>query len=83
MRVTIDREECISCATCYAVCSEFFEPDPQDDRSQVVAKYRVEGNLAAGDAPDSLHDCVREAADACPVSVIHLESAECEHSYGP
>ena len=83
MQVTIDREECISCGSCSAICPEFFEPDAQDERSQVVTKYRAGENLGAGDAPDSLHDCVTQAADACPVSVIHLEHDKCEHSYGP
>lgn len=83
MHVTIDREECISCGSCSAICPEFFESDPQDERSQVVAKYRAGDSLDAGDAPDSLHACVSEAADACPVSVIHLEAPECVHSYGP
>jgi ferredoxin len=82
MRVTIDREECIQCGSCSNICPLFFEPD-QDERSQVVAQYRTDSNLGAGDAPDKLSDCVTEAADACPVSVIHLEAPKGVHSYGP
>lgn len=83
MRVTIDREGCIQCHSCSTICPEFFEPDPQDDRSRVLAQYRADGDLGAGNAPDTLYDCVTPAADACPVSVIHLEKTKGEYSYGP
>ncbi len=82
MHVTIDRDECIQCGSCSAICPAFFEPD-EDARSQIVAEYRAEGNPGAGEAPESLHDCVTEAADACPVSIIHAEAPEGAHSHGP
>ena len=54
MKVTIDREECTSCETCWITCPEFFEQNPGDTWSQVVAKYRTGGNPAEGDAPADL-----------------------------
>jgi ferredoxin len=70
-KVTIDREGCISCGLCWETCPDFFEPSPEDDRSQVVAQYRVEGDPAAGMAPEHLRELVHQAADDCPVEVIH------------
>ena len=71
LRVTIDREGCISCAACWTLCPEFFEENPDDGLSQVVAQYRANGDSAKGDAPEELQDKVRDSADACPTQVIH------------
>ncbi len=72
-RVTIDRDNCISCATCWTVCPEFFEENPEDGFSQVVEKYRVNGNIGEGQAPEELEGCVKDAANGCPVEVIHMQ----------
>ncbi|MGC8837466.1 MAG: ferredoxin [Anaerolineae bacterium] len=72
VKVTLDREECISCGACWADCPEFFE-EGDDGLSQVVERYQVGGNPAEGLAPEDLADCVRSAAEGCPVEVIHVE----------
>jgi len=72
VQVTIDRDECISCAACWTACPEFFEPSPDDGLSQVVEQYRAGGDPSAGAAPGNLDDCVREAAGSCPVEIIHI-----------
>lgn len=72
VQVTIDREECIVCGTCWSDCSEFFEESPEDGFSQVIESYRVNNNPAEGEAPLDLKDCVTEAADGCPVEIIHV-----------
>ncbi len=71
-KVTISREECISCESCWTVCPEFFEQNPVDSWSQVVSKYQAGGNPAEGEAPAELMDKVQEAADSCPVQIIHV-----------
>ena len=72
VKVSIDRNDCISCGNCWTICPEFFEQNPDDDFSQVVEMYRVGGNTAEGEAPQKLEDLVREAADSCPVQIIHV-----------
>jgi ferredoxin len=72
MKVTIEREECISCGACWGECPDFFEEDPDDHLSRVVAKYRLEGDVAAGEAPPDLGPCVSQAAESCPVAIIHV-----------
>ncbi|HEX9021365.1 MAG TPA: ferredoxin [Nitrospirota bacterium] len=72
LKVNIDREGCISCESCWTVCPEFFEQNPTDSWSQVVAAYRTGGDPANGEAPEDLADKVKEAADSCPVQVIHV-----------
>ncbi len=71
--VTIDRDDCISCATCWETCPEFFEQSDDDGFSQVIEKYRTDGDLARGMAPQELEQCVTDAAEGCPVSIIHVE----------
>jgi ferredoxin len=74
MRVHIDRDECIACATCWEICSEIFEEGPDDGLSQIVESYRVDGDLAEGEAPDE-YDCVHEAEADCPVEIIHVQAS--------
>lgn len=70
--VTIDRDQCISCESCWTMCPEVFEQNGTDSWSQIVAKYQIGGDPASGQVPDSLQSKVQEAADACPVAIIHV-----------
>ncbi len=72
-KVTIDRDECTSCGLCWDTCPDFFEENPEDGFSQIVEKYRIGGNIGAGEAPEELEDCIKDAADGCPVEIIHIE----------
>ena len=74
MRVRIDRDECIACATCWESCPEVFEDGPDDGLSQIVERYRVNGDLALGEVPDEL-DCVNDAEIDCPVEIIHVDES--------
>ncbi len=73
MKVTIDREECTECAICWDICPEFFEQSDEDDLSQVVEKFRTNGQIDQGNAPEELSDAVHEAAAGCPVEIIEVE----------
>jgi len=72
VKVTIDREECVSCESCWAMCPEVFEQNAMDSWSQILEKFQVGSNPAEGDVPEELRDKVQEAADACPVTIIHV-----------
>ncbi len=72
IKVTIDREDCISCGACWAACADIFEEDPDDNYSRIVAKYQVAGDRATGDIPAELEKCAKDAADGCPVTIIHV-----------
>jgi ferredoxin len=73
VKVSIDRDDCIICGNCWTICPEFFEQNPNDDFSQVIERYRIGGNIAEGEAPNELEGLVREAADSCPVQIIHVK----------
>ena len=76
MKVTIDRSNCTSCGTCWDACPAFFEENPDDAFSQVMEKFRLNGDIGKGTAPDDLEACVNEAADSCPVSIITVEESK-------
>jgi ferredoxin len=73
MKVTVDRPNCTSCGTCWDTCPAFFEENPDDSFSQVMEKFRLNGDIAQGMSPQDLEACVTEAADLCPVQIIRLE----------
>jgi ferredoxin len=73
VKVTIDRENCTSCGSCWDLCPEFFEENPADHFSQIIEDCRAGGNPAEGEAPEDAEACVRDAADACPVTVITVD----------
>lgn len=72
-KVTIDRDECISCGACWSACPEVFEENSDDGLTQVVTKYQVGGDPGVGEIPADLVDCANDAADSCPVEIIHVE----------
>jgi ferredoxin len=73
MKVSIDRDQCISCGVCWSECPEVFEEDPGDGKSGIVAKYRVGGDRSSGEAPESARASANAGAEGCPVSIIKVE----------
>jgi ferredoxin len=63
MKIKIDQEKCIGCGSCTAVCSDVFEIS---DESKAVLK---DSGVSQGEAN---HDCIKEAADICPVQAIEV-----------
>jgi ferredoxin len=59
MRVTVDDTLCAATGQCEMICPEVFEVD-------LVAEVKSE------DPAPSLHERVREAADACPTGAIDV-----------
>jgi len=73
MKVTIDRDQCISCSLCWSDCPEIFEEDASDNKSSVVEALRVGGDSSKGEAPEGLRAKAEAAASNCPVAIIHIE----------
>jgi ferredoxin len=71
MKVSIDREGCIGCGVCEALCSEVFRLI-EDGKSSIVEKHR-NGSLGNGEVEKDLIACVEGARDSCPVGVIKTE----------
>ncbi len=61
MKVSIDAELCTGCELCVDTCPEIFEMG--DDTATVKVDT----------VPEDQEDCVREAAENCPVEAILIE----------
>ncbi len=71
--VRVDRDECTICGNCWTLCPEVFEQSTTDEKSEITAEYRVQGDLGKGNVPNNL-PCVNDAEDQCPVQIIHVIS---------
>jgi len=60
MKVEIDKETCIGCSSCEVVCPDFFEIS---DENKAIFKEKKDGDK----------ECIKEAADICPVQSIKIE----------
>jgi Ferredoxin len=73
MKITIDRNGCIGCGACWAICPEVYEPNADDAKSRIVEKFQVSGNCAEGQVEEKLAECAHRGADGYPVQVISIE----------
>jgi ferredoxin len=72
LKISIERSTCVSCGTCWETCPALFLQNEKDSFSQIVPEYQVTGNLAEGTILPEQEICAREAADLCPVQIIHI-----------
>ena len=72
VNIIINRDECISCGACWSSCSDVYEQNAEDAKSQIVAKFQIVGNIAEGKVEDNLTECARKGAEVCPVQVISV-----------
>ncbi len=57
--VEVDKDTCIGCGTCVALCQEVFE-------------LGSDGKAHVKEGADTSVECVKEAAEACPVQAIKV-----------
>jgi len=62
MKVKVNRDSCIGCGACAAICDDVFEID--DDGLSTVKKEEVD---------DDKKQEVQDAADSCPTGAIEVE----------
>ncbi|MCD6358326.1 MAG: ferredoxin [Thermoprotei archaeon] len=74
--VTIDRDACIADGACAALCPDVFELSEEDGKAQIVKKFRVGDDPGKGLVPGDLEECVKSAAEACPVQIISVKEVE-------
>lgn len=69
-KITLDKEKCIGCASCSAICPKYF--DLQDDgKAHIIGAQK---NQAGNDELETEKlECAEAAAEACPVLCIHIE----------
>ena len=68
-KVIQEREKCIGCGSCAALCPNYWEM-AEDGKSRFKkSNQNAEGNY---ELEVENIECNQEAADACPVQVIHI-----------
>lgn len=67
-KIVLEREGCISCEACATDCPESFEM--ADDQWAHVKNSTRNGSNDELDVDDL--GCCKQAAEACPVNVIHI-----------
>ena len=72
MKISIERDACVSCGTCWDTCPAFFLQNEKDSFSQIVKEYQINENIAEGTPLPEDEGCAREAADLCPSQIIHI-----------
>jgi len=67
MRVKLEREKCIGCGSCMAVCPKLFELD-EHGKSHLKGSQKKE----VEELEIERIECAEQAADVCPNECIHI-----------
>lgn len=70
-KIKHDRPNCIGCGACAAVCEKFWEMD-EDGKSNIVGGKKMPDGTEELEIEDKDFEENQEAAEVCPVNVIHL-----------
>lgn len=73
-KITHDRPGCIGCAACTSVCPAYWEMGA-DGKSSLKGSS-AEGDKTGREIEEADFSCNKNAADSCPVNVIHLKNLE-------
>jgi ferredoxin len=69
MKIILEREKCIGCGSCAALCPKYWEMAEDNKSTLLGSKENSEGNF---ELEVKEPGCSREAADSCPVQIIHI-----------
>jgi ferredoxin len=68
IKVRINKENCLSCGSCYASTPEVFEIDPADAKAAIVEQFR---EVEITD--DALIAKIKATKELCPNGAIEVE----------
>jgi len=71
-RIEHDRPNCIGCAACVTLAPHFWEMNPDDGKSDIKNSKKDERDWEILDIEKEDFESNKDAADACPVNVIHI-----------
>lgn len=74
-KIEHDRPNCIGCAACASVNPDFWEMD-EDGKSNIIGGKKLDNGQEELDIEDKDFDSNKEAANVCPVNVIHIRDKE-------
>jgi len=71
-KIKHDRPNCIGCGACVAVCEKFWKMDNKDNLSDIIGGKRLDDGTEELEISEEDLACNKEAAEVCPVNVIHI-----------
>ena len=71
MKIIHEREKCIGCGTCAAICSKYWKI--AEDGKFDLAGSKVDPKTKNFELKIEKAGCNQEAVDGCPVQCIHIE----------
>ena len=74
-KIEHDRPNCIGCAACVTVCEKFWEMN-EDGKSDIKTGKNRKDGWQELDIKEEDIESNKEAAECCPVNVIHLVDKE-------
>ena len=70
-----DRENCIGCGACAAISEEHWKMDA-DGKSNIIKGKRLDDGSEEKEIEEKDFETNKEAAESCPVNVIHLKNLD-------
>ena len=70
MKIVHEREKCIGCGSCAALCPKYWEM-AEDGKAKLLGS-KVNQKTGNEELDINKIDCAQEAADICPVQIIHV-----------
>jgi len=67
-KIKLEREKCIGCGSCQALCQKYFEI-AEDGKSNIKGASKAE----LQELEIEKIECAESASEACPVQCIHVE----------
>lgn len=69
-KIIHEREKCIGCGSCVALCPKHWEMS-EDGKSTL--KNSIKNSKGGYELEVTAVECSQEAVDSCPVQIIHIE----------
>ena len=70
MKIIHDRQKCIGCGSCVALCPKYWEMET-DGKATLRGSKKADGGVY--ELMIQKPDCNQEAADVCPVQIISIK----------
>ena len=70
MKIIHEREKCIGCGSCAALCPKFWEMGDDGKSDLKGSRKNEEGNY---ETETEAVECNQDAADSCPVQIINIK----------
>jgi len=75
-KIEHDRENCMACGACVAIAPKFWQLSKDDGKADVINSIKTDDGYKHLDIEDKDFSINKEAADLCPVNVIHIVDKE-------